>query len=150
MDGPYDLQRFIDAQDSSIAPDRSTYDEALEELRAGRKAGHWIWFVFPQMDLGVSFMSRKYAIESIDEAGAYLHHEVLGPRLEECCQALLALQTSDPWSVLGSTDSMKLRSSMTLFAEAASGAGIFHNVLERFFGGERDTLTLKLLEPSDG
>jgi uncharacterized protein (DUF1810 family) len=141
----YDLQRFLDAQDGAIASDLATYEGALSELRAGRKMGHWIWFVFPQMDLGMSYMAHKYAIASLDEARAYLNHPVLGRRLVQCCEALLALTTSDPRSVLGSTDSMKLRSSMTLFARADAEVEVFRAVLGRFFGGEPDPLTLELL-----
>jgi uncharacterized protein (DUF1810 family) len=132
-----DLSRFLDAQDRG-----GTYEQALAELRAGRKHGHWIWFVFPQvMGLGRSTASQYYAISGLDEARAYLAHPVLGPRLVEASQALLELSGRDPVRVLGSTDAMKLRSSMTLFEAAAPDERVFGEVLERYFGGERDEAT---------
>jgi uncharacterized protein (DUF1810 family) len=123
------LQRFVDAQDRD-----STYTQALSELRAGRKRGHWIWFVFPQLaGLGTSQMSRRYAIGSAEEASAYLAHPVLGPRLVECAQALLALPGNDPVAVMGELDAVKLRSSMTLFARADGADRAFEQVLARYF-----------------
>jgi uncharacterized protein (DUF1810 family) len=122
--------RFRDAQDRN-----GTYTQALSELRAGRKRGHWIWFVFPQLaGLGTSEMSRRYAISSAEEADAYLAHPVLGPRLVECAQALLALPGNDPVAVMGGElDALKLRSSMTLFAGAAGADPAFKQVLGRYF-----------------
>ena len=115
MSATYGLQRFVDAQE-----DAAIYARALEELRAGRKQSHWIWFVFPQIaGLGQSPMSQAYAIRSLEEARAYLAHPLLGPRLRECCEALLAADpaaTAD--SILGGIDAIKVRSSMTLFARA--------------------------------
>jgi uncharacterized protein (DUF1810 family) len=153
-----DLQRFVDAQDSG-----GTYERALAELRAGRKASHWMWFVFPQIaGLGQSEMSRRYAIASLEEAQAYLEHPVLGPRLIECAQALLTHHGKAAEEILGGIDAVKLRSSMTLFARASQsskpqkpghhkgfcGLGdyeVFAEVLERYFDGEADAATLRLL-----
>ncbi len=138
--GSPDLERFVRAQDDG------TYAAALAELRGGRKRGHWIWFVLPQLaGLGHSEMSRRYAVSGLPEARAYLRHPVLGPRLRECTEALLALETSDPVEVLGSVDATKVRSSMTLFERAAEGedeARPFTEVLDRFYDGRRDDLTL--------
>ena len=140
-DGPHDLQRFVEAQDAG-----GTYDAAVRELRAGRKTSHWMWFVLPQLaGLGRSATARHYALAGADEALAYLAHPVLGPRLRECAQALLALPTCDPVAVLGSVDAQKLRSSMTLFAAVAPDEPVFREVLDRCFDGAADRLTLELL-----
>jgi uncharacterized protein (DUF1810 family) len=144
VDDPFDLQRFVTAQDAG-----GTYDGALAELRAGRKTGHWMWFVLPQLaGLGRSATARHYALRSADEAQAYLRHPVLGARLRECAQALVALRTSDPVSVLGSVDAQKLRSSMTLFARTAPDEPVFRQVLDRCFGGAEDPLTHQMLDRS--
>ena len=136
-----DLERFVDAQ-------AGTYDQALAELRAGRKTSHWMWWVFPQVaGLGMSDTSRTYAVAGLAEARAYLRHDVLGPRLRECCQALLALQDVSATRVLGEIDAIKLRSSMTLFAVAEPAEPVFTEVLDRFYDGERDERTVRLLEP---
>jgi uncharacterized protein (DUF1810 family) len=141
MSDPHDLQRFVDAQDAG-----GTYDAALAELRAGRKTGHWMWFVFPQIaGLGRSGMAQRYAIGSLEEARAYREHPVLGPRLRDCAAALLALSTRSADAVLGPVDAMKLRSSMTLFARAAPDDPGFGRVLEQYFGGEEDPETLRRL-----
>ena len=141
MSDPFDLQRFVAAQD-----DGRTYDRALAELRAGAKRSHWMWFVFPQVGgLGASPMARRYAVSGLDEARAYLAHPVLGPRLLECARALTALGTADAVAVLGPVDAVKLRSSMTLFARAAPEEPAFAEVLDRFFGGSRDDATLARL-----
>jgi uncharacterized protein (DUF1810 family) len=133
---PYDLRRFVHAQDRS-----GTYDRALAELRAGRKESHWIWFVFPQLaGLGRSQMARTYAIASIDEARAYLAHPTLGPRLLECCRALLSIEQRSAVEILGEIDAVKLRSSMTLFARAG-GESLFLEVLGRYYGGIGDPET---------
>jgi uncharacterized protein (DUF1810 family) len=137
-----DLERFVQAQD-----ERGTYDRALAELRAGRKTGHWMWFVFPQVaGLGHSPTAQAYAIRDLAEARAYLAHDVLGPRLLECCRALLDL-TDDRTAVqvLGDVDAMKLRSSMTLFAIADPDEPTYAAVLDRFFDGEPDERTPALL-----
>ena len=133
-----DLTRFVAAQDSG-----GTYDAALRELRAGRKTSHWMWFVFPQVaGLGRSSTAQHYALPGVADAQAYLAHPVLGPRLRECCQALLAVENADAAAVLGPVDAQKLRSSMTLFALAAPDEPLFTDVLDRFYGGEQDPLTL--------
>ena len=135
----FDLERFVAAQ-------RDTYDDALAELRAGAKRGHWMWFVFPQVaGLGLSPMSRHYAIRSIDEARAYLSHPVLGPRLSECAAALLATGQTDAERILGGIDARKLRSSMTLFHRADPDEPVFGDVLERFYDGRSDDATDELL-----
>ena len=136
-----DLDRFVRAQD-----DGGTYDRALAELRAGRKATHWMWFVFPQVaGLGHSPTAQAYAIADLAEARAYLAHDVLGPRLRECCRALLDLGDVSAKQVLGEVDAMKLRSSMTLFALADPLEGVFADVLDRFYDGEQDSRTVSLL-----
>ena len=141
MGDPYRLERFTEAQDAG-----GTYDRALAELRAGRKTGHWMWFVFPQIaGLGRSPTAREYAIASLDEARAYLADPVLGPRLRECARILAGLEESDADLVLGGVDAMKLRSSMTLFGRAAPDEPVFAEVLDRFFGGEPDPATLERL-----
>ena len=120
MADPYDLQRFVDAQDRG-----GTYDSAVEELRRGRKTTHWMWFVFPQIaGLGRSEMARRYAITSLEEAKAYLEHPVLGPRLLECARILAGGDHGSAEQVMGSVDAQKLRSSMTLFLAAAPGAAV--------------------------
>ena len=136
-----DLERFVLAQD-----DHATYDRALTELRAGRKTSHWMWFVFPQVaGLGQSPTARYYELAGLAEARAYLDHDVLGPRLLECCRALLGLQGTSAEQVLGSVDAMKLRSSMTLFARADPDESVFTDVLDRFFDGAPDERTIQLL-----
>jgi uncharacterized protein (DUF1810 family) len=136
---PYDLDRFLAAQ-------RSTYGGALDELRRGRKTGHWIWFVFPQLGgLGRSEMSRSYGIASLDEARAFLAHPVLGARLRECARALLATTGRTAQEILGPIDAVKLRSSMTLFHRAAPDDPVFGAVLDRFYGGLADDVTDALL-----
>ncbi len=134
-----DLSRFVDAQ-------AGTYEQALAEVRAGRKTGHWMWFVLPQVaGLGRSPTAQHYAISGLDEARAYLAHPVLGPRLVECAQALLDLPGDDAAAVLGPVDAMKLRSSMTLFAHADPGQPVFRAVLERYFAGQEDEATTSRL-----
>ena len=141
VDDPFDLQRFVDAQDAG-----GTYDAALRELDGGRKTSHWMWFVFPQLaGLGRSSTARQYALRGADEALAYLAHPVLGPRLHACAQALTALPACDPEAVLGGVDAQKLRSSMTLFALAAPDDPVFREVLDRCFGGQDDSGTRELL-----
>ena len=138
--GQYDLGRFVQAQDA-----RGTYASALAELRAGRKTGHWMWFVFPQIaGLGLSETSRRYAISSLDEARAYLAHPVLGARLEESARALLELDGRTATEILGPVDVMKLRSSMTLFARAAPEQPLFADVLDRYFDAPDDATEARL------
>ena len=136
---PFDLQRFVDAQ-------ARVYPSVLDELRAGRKRSHWIWFVFPQIaGLGSSSTAAHYAISSIDEARAYLRHEVLGPRLRECTQLVNAVQGRSIGEIFGSPDDLKVRSSMTLFARATEDNADFVKLLARYYDGEEDTLTLARL-----
>jgi uncharacterized protein (DUF1810 family) len=121
---PYDLGRFVAAQDED-----GTYDSALAELCSGRKMTHWMWFVFPQVaGLGSSQLSRHFAISSLEEAKAYLAHPVLGRRLGECAGALLAVEARSAEQLLGATDALKLRASMTLFSRAAPDAALFDEV----------------------
>lgn len=135
---PFDLQRFVDAQDPVLGT-------VLAELRAARKRSHWMWFVFPQLAaLGHSAMARHYGLASLQEAGAYWQHPVLGPRLRTCCDALLQVQGRSAHDVFGSPDDLKLRSCMTLFALAAPTEPMFDRVLQQFCGGERDARTVAL------
>lgn len=137
-DDPFTLERFIEAQ-------RDSYAQALAELRAGHKTTHWIWYVFPQLTgLGFSQASRFYGLSGLDEARAYLADPILGLRLRECVGAMLANDGSAV-DVLGSTDAMKFRSSMTLFARATPEEGLFAQALARFFDCEDDPKTLELL-----
>jgi uncharacterized protein (DUF1810 family) len=137
MSDPFDLQRFVDAQDAG-----GQYATAEAELRAGRKRTHWMWFVLPQLaGLGTSTTARRYGVTGLPEAQAYLAHPVLGPRLRACAEALLACGDDDPVRVLGGTDAAKLRSAMTLFTAAAPGEALFPAVLERFFSGAQDPVT---------
>ena len=139
---PFDLQRFVDAQDRA-------YETALEELRGGRKRGHWIWFVFPQLQqLGRSPTAIRYGITSLDEAAAYLDHPVLGPRLRECARVVAAIQGSSAEDIFGWPDNLKVRSSMTLFGRATESADVqaeFRAVLDRLYGGVEDELTVEHL-----
>jgi uncharacterized protein (DUF1810 family) len=139
---PYDLQRFVAAQDR-------VYDTALSELRDGRKRSHWIWFVFPQIQgLGSSPTAVRYGITSLAEAKAYLDHEVLGRRLRECSRVLAGLRGASADDIFGWPDSMKVRSSMTLFARAAESAEVqadFRAVLDQLYGGAEDALTVEQL-----
>ena len=136
---PYDLARFVRAQE----PD---YDQAMSEIRGGRKRSHWMWYIFPQFDgLGVSATSRQYAIRSVAEAEAYLRHAVLGPRLVESVQAVLGVEGRSALDVFGSPDDMKLRSCATLFAYVSPAGSVFGQLLDRYFRGERDDKTLRLM-----
>jgi uncharacterized protein (DUF1810 family) len=136
---PYDLQRFLEAQND-------VYAAALSEIRHGRKRTHWMWFVFPQMaGLGSSSTAAFYAIKSRDEAVAYLAHPVLGARLRECAGALLSLSGASASDIFGYPDDLKLRSSMTIFASMSPPGSVFQQVLDRYFGGEPDGRTLRLL-----
>jgi uncharacterized protein (DUF1810 family) len=133
----FDLERFLDAQNAG-----GTYDAALAELRAGHKATHWMWFVFPQIEgLGRSPTAQHYAIASLEEARAYLEHPVLGARLRESAAALLAVEGRTAEQILGGIDALKLRSSMTLFARAGPAEPVFAEVLDRYCGGEGDAAT---------
>ena len=140
MPEPYDLHRFLKAQEDS-------YDTALDELKSGRKRSHWIWFVFPQLaGLGQSPTSQFYGIKSLDEAAAYLRHPVLGGRLHESLKTFQILEEVNADRVFGELDAMKFRSSLTLFAEADPADPIVEAALDRWFGGRRDEKTLQLLQ----
>jgi uncharacterized protein (DUF1810 family) len=141
MDDPYDLARFVAAQDA-----HRTYDDATAELRRGRKTSHWMWFVFPQIaGLGFSPTAQRYAISSLDEARAYLAHPVLGPRLTECAGIVAATEGRTAEQIFGEIDAMKLRSSATLFLRAAPEEPVFREVLARFFDGVPDPATDRLI-----
>jgi uncharacterized protein (DUF1810 family) len=133
------LQRFVDAQDPA-------YDTVLAELRGGAKRSHWIWFVFPQLrGLGRSPTAAHYGIASLDEARAYLAHDVLGPRLAECTRLVLAIDGRSVEDIFGWPDNLKVRSSMTLFAHATDDNADFRGVLDKFYGGEEDPATVERL-----
>jgi len=137
-DDPFDLARFTAAQDP-------IFDIALAELKGGRKRTHWMWFVFPQVDgLGLSATSKRYAIKGRAEARAYLDHPMLGARLRECAETVLAIEGRSANEIFGSPDDMKLKSSMTLFAMV--GDDVFERVLDKFFQGKPDAATLRLLD----
>jgi len=139
MEDLFDLGRFIDAQ-------ASAYASAVEELKRGRKTGHWIWYIFPQVaGLGHSHMSRGYAIASLQEARAYAEHPLLGPRLAECIQLVMAVEEKSADQILGHVDAMKFRSCLTLFARACDDDPTYQAALEKYFGGEPDPLTDKAL-----
>jgi len=140
MDDPYDLSRFTAAQDAG-----QTYQQATAELRRGRKTGHWMWFVFPQIaGLGHSATARRYAISSLTEARAYLAHPVLGPRLAECAGIVAGLTGRTAEQIFGGIDALKLRSSMTLFRLADPEQPVFGLVLDQYYGGLADTTTEQL------
>jgi uncharacterized protein (DUF1810 family) len=136
-DDPYDLGRFVEAQDRG-----ATYQQAVDELRRGQKTSHWMWFIFPQAaGLGQSPTSRFYAISSVEEAKQYLRHPVLGPRLLECSRILMATEQKTAPDIFGGIDAQKLRSSMTLFLRAAPNEPVFQQVLDRYFEGRPDRAT---------
>ena len=138
-DDPYDLSRFVRAQDP-------VYDDVCSELRAGRKTSHWMWFVFPQIrGLGHSEMAQRFAIASLDEAAAYLKHPILGPRLRHCTLLVNNTTHRSAHQIFGSPDDMKFRSSMTLFACATTDNEAFEHAIRKFFGGQHDPLTLDRL-----
>ncbi|MEO8713135.1 MAG: DUF1810 domain-containing protein [Parafilimonas sp.] len=140
MPDNYSLEKFIEAQ-------RTDYAIALSEIKNGRKQSHYMWYIFPQIQgLGFTSTSKYYAIKNINEATAYLQHEVLSNNLIEICNALLALETNDAHKIFGSPDDMKLRSSMTLFAEVKDASAVFQKVLDKFFKGRKDEKTLQLLK----
>ena len=136
---PFDLKRFVDAQ----AP---VYRDVVEELRAGRKRSHWMWFVFPQLlGLGSSPMAVRYGISSLDEAGAYLRHDVLGPRLRECTRLVNEVQGRSIGEIFGSPDDLKLCSSMTLFARATDNNQDFVALIAKYYAGQQDPMTVARL-----
>ncbi|MCO1335482.1 DUF1810 domain-containing protein [Microbulbifer sp. OS29] len=143
MSNYFDLERFCQAQDD-------TYTQALQELRQGHKRSHWIWYIFPQIKgLGHSATSQRYGVAGLGEAQAYLKHPQLGPRLRECCHALLNLQDFSALEIFGSLDAIKVRSCMTLFTHAAGGTdNLFIQVLEEYYEGKQDPRTLEILQGS--
>jgi uncharacterized protein (DUF1810 family) len=136
---PYDLNRFVQAQNA-------IYDEALGEIKRGRKTSHWMWYIFPQLaGLGFSAISRQYSIKSVAEAEAYLAHPILGPRLKECAEAVLCVEGRSAHEIFGSPDDMKLRSCATLFARVSPPGSVFQRVLDEYFQDKPDRKTLDLL-----
>ncbi len=139
-DDPHDLHRFLSAQEG-------VYERALAELKDGRKRTHWMWFIFPQIDgLGYSPTARRYSIKGIEEARQYLNHPVLGKRLLECTEAVVALKGGSASEIFGYPDDLKFESSMTLFEKIAGSDSVFSSALDRYCQGERDVATLRLLE----
>lgn len=139
MNDPFNLQRFLDAQES-------VYDAVCAELSAGHKRSHWMWFIFPQIHgLGHSDMARRYALASPAEAKAYADHPVLGARLRECSDLVLKVQDRSIDAIFGYPDNLKFHSSMTLFAQAASDNQVFTQCLQKYFGGTLDAATLARL-----
>lgn len=139
LDDPFDLQRFVAAQDS-------VYAQVKAELAAGAKASHWMWFVFPQLTgLGRSATARHYGLASIAEALAYWRHPVLGARLKECCDRVLSVDGSTARQIFGATDELKFCSCLTLFERAAPTESVFGQLLDRYYRGERDAATLQML-----
>ena len=140
MSDSYNLSRFIKAQDG-------VYLGVIEELKRGRKTSHWIWYVFPQIaGLGHSQMSQQYAISSIDEAKAYAEHPVLGPRLIECVELVMAMDGKSAEQIFGHIDALKFCSCLTLFSAANKDNGIFQQVLDKYFDGVPDALTIRALQ----
>jgi uncharacterized protein (DUF1810 family) len=140
MSDIYDLRRFIEAQDQ-------VYESVLNELRVGQKRGHWMWYIFPQIEgLGVSSMAQEYAISSQEEAEAYSEHPILGSRLRECTQLVMNVEGRSSEQIFHYLDNLKFRSCMTLFEHSATDCGIFRDALLKYFGGKRDQLTLDILK----
>ena len=143
-DDPYDLARFVAAQEP-------VYAQATAELAASRKRSHWMWFVFPQLEgLGASAMAQRYAIHSLAEAAAYLEHPLLGARLKECVGLVNKVEGRSAHEIFGSPDDLKFHSSMTLFAAAAPQEPLFGEALDKYFAGRRDPLTVNSLSPRAG
>ena len=141
MDDPYDLNRFVDAQEG-------VYERALTEIVSGRKLTHWMWYIFPQIDgLALSSTSKRFAIKSAEEARAYLDHPVLGPRLLKCAEAVIDVEERSARSIFGSPDDLKLRSSATLFASVLPTGSALHRLLAKYFEGVPDGNTLSLTAP---
>jgi uncharacterized protein (DUF1810 family) len=139
-DDPHNLSRFVEGQEVN-------YAQALAEIRRGRKQSHWMWYIFPQFDgLGHSSMSKRYSIKSVAEAEAYLRHLTLGPRLVECCEAALKVEGQSAHDIFGSPDDLKLRSCATLFARISPAGSVFDRLLDKYFDGDRDGRTLRLLD----
>jgi uncharacterized protein (DUF1810 family) len=139
MDDPYNLNRFVQAQ-------QGEYEQALQEIASGRKRTHWMWYIFPQID-GPAFSptSRHYSIKSAEEARAYLDHPVLGPRLLACAEAVVANQGRSAYEIFDSPDDLKLRSCATLFSHMSPPGSVFHRLLDKYYAGDPDGETLRLL-----
>ena len=138
MPDPHDLSRFVQAQEG-------VYEQALSEIASGSKRTHWMWFVFPQIDgLARSPTSQRFSIKGVDEARAYLDHPVLGPRLLECAEAVVAVNGRSAREIFGSPDDLKLRSSATLFASVFPPGSVFDRLIAKYYGGTRDAKTLQL------
>lgn len=136
----FDLERFVKEQ-------QRDYSRAYVEVSQGRKQSHWMWWIFPQIvGLGMTSTSHKYSIKSLDEAKAFLNHPYLGKNIREISNVLLGLDTDDAYEVFGSPDNLKLRSSMTLFAEAAPEDKTFQDVIDKFYGGKKDEKTLDIIK----
>jgi uncharacterized protein (DUF1810 family) len=140
LNDPYHLQRFVDAQ-------RAVFERVCAELSAGKKNGHWMWFIFPQLEgLGHSQTATRFAISSRQEAAAYLQHRVLGPRLRKCSRLVILLEGLSISEIFAHPDDKKFRSSMTLFANIASDNQVFTDALQKYFAGEPDRLTIERLK----
>ncbi len=140
MSDTYNLQRFIDAQES-------IYEDVIQELKQGRKTSHWIWYIFPQIKgLGRSWTAQQFAISSLEEAEAYLNNSILGSRLIECTQLVLNIEDRNIRQIFGYPDNLKFRSSMTLFLHATKDNQIFKDALLKYFEGKADQLTLDVLQ----
>lgn len=138
------LERFIEPQEQD-------YEQALKEIRNGRKVSHWIWYIFPQLrGLGKSYMSDYYGIRDLDEAKAFLQDPYLGKHLQKISEVLLNLDNDNATQIMGRPDDMKLKSSMTLFACADPENAVFEKVLEKFYNGHKDGRTLKMLSKENG
>jgi uncharacterized protein (DUF1810 family) len=136
---PFQLSRFLRAQEVN-------YEQALAEIKSGRKRSHWMWYIFPQIDgLGFSETAKHFAIKSVEEARAYLAHPVLGPRLRECAEAAIGVEGRSAIEIFGSPDDLKLRSCATLFAQVSPPGSVFERLLAKYFQGQRDGKTLHLL-----
>jgi uncharacterized protein (DUF1810 family) len=137
---PYNLERFVQAQERD-------FEQAVSEIRNGRKRSHWMWYIFPQFDgLGSSWTSKQYSVKSVAEAKAYLAHPILGVRLVECAEATLLVEHLSALEIFGSPDDMKLRSCATLFAYVSSEGSVFHRLLDKYFHGKPDDRTMRLID----
>jgi uncharacterized protein (DUF1810 family) len=139
LNDPYNLQRFVAAQEPE-------FEEVCSELREGQKTGHWMWYIFPQIEgLGTSRLAQKFAISSLEEATAYLEHPILGPRMRESARLVTLITGRSAVQIFGHLDSLKFRSSMTLFTLTTPDNQVFKDALQKYFSGEFDTLTLEIL-----
>lgn len=140
MNDLFNLERFLEAQEQS-------YQNALEEIRNGRKESHWMWYIFPQIKgLGSSSMSNFYGLKNLEEAEAFLSHPILGKRLVEICTVLLGLDESDAYSIFGSPDHLKLKSCLTLFSQVENTNQIFEQLLSKYFNSKYDEITLSMID----